>query len=217
MSLLVVGAGLPRTGTRSLKDALERLLYRPCYHMHEVFEHLDHVPFWRAALHGEDVQWASLLEPYAAAVDYPPSMFWRELAAAYPTSIVVLSLRRDGATWWDSVTSTIFNSAVNQPPPERLEWQKMLHELFDRMLPDWRDPDPAVVAAAAVRAYDAHTAAVRATFAGTGRLVEWQASEGWGPLCAALNLPMPSEPFPRVNTREDWLARNDNRQGGSDG
>src|SRR3954447_22822143 len=58
--LRVVGAGLGRTGTASLKQALERLLGAPCYHMAEVFTHLDHVPVWHAAIRGENVDWNAL-------------------------------------------------------------------------------------------------------------------------------------------------------------
>lgn len=183
------------------------LLGGPCYHMHEVFEHLEHVPTWRAALRGEDVDWEALFAGYVGAVDYPASAFWRELAEKYPSALVVLSLRTDGATWWDSVTSTILNTASGPPQPGRLEWKKMVVRLFDRMVPEWRSRDLAARDAAAVRAYDAHVAAVRAAFAGTGRLLEWRATDGWGPLCAALGVAVPDEPFPRVNTREDWLAQ----------
>ena len=177
--------------------------------MQEVFEHLEHVPFWRAALRdSRSAEWESVLGPYVAAVDYPASAFWRELAEAYPSALVVLSLRTDGATWWDSVTATVLNAAMPGTPSERpIEWKKMVVRLFDRMVPEWRSRDLAAREAAAVRAYDAHVEAVRTAFAGTGRLLEWRATDGWEPLCAALGVPVPDEPFPKVNTREDWAAR----------
>src|SRR4051812_50222125 len=70
-AMRIVGAGLGRTGTHSLKLALERLLGDPCYHMAEVFEHLDHVPTWHAAIRGETVDWQPVLGGYAAIVDWP--------------------------------------------------------------------------------------------------------------------------------------------------
>src|SRR3712207_5892237 len=153
--LRVVGAGLPRTGTNSLKVALERLLGAPCYHMLEVFDHFEHVPTWRAALRGEQVDWDALFAGYVAAVDYPASAFWHELAAEYPDALVVLSLRRDGATWSDSVTSTVLNSAMpNTPSTRPIEWKKMIVTLFNRMVPEWKSRDKAAREAAAVRAYE---------------------------------------------------------------
>src|SRR3954463_2967084 len=91
--LRVVGAGLGRTGTASLKMALERLLAGPCYHMKEVFEHLDHVPIWHAAIRGEAVDWSSVLDGYLAIVDWPGAACWRSLAAAHPDAVVLLSTR----------------------------------------------------------------------------------------------------------------------------
>jgi hypothetical protein len=203
--LKVVGAGLPRTGTKSLQAALERLLGGRCYHMHEVFEHLGHVPVWRAALRHEQVDWESVLGDYSAAVDWPASAFWRELAEAYPSAIVILSVRSDAATWWDSVSSTILHTTRREPPPERVEWLEMLTELFERRLtPRWKE-EPLRAAAAAAEAYDAHNAAVRAAVP-PERLLEFRATDGWGPLCAALNVPVPDEPFPMLNTREEWWA-----------
>ena len=108
MSLRVVGAGLPRTGTRSLQVALGQLLGGPCYHMVEVFEHLEHVPTWRDAVRGQPPDWNDFLSEYDAAVDWPASAFWRELADANPDALIVLSVRDDGATWWRSADQTIF-------------------------------------------------------------------------------------------------------------
>lgn len=204
--LAVVGAGLPRTGTKSLQAALERLLGGRCYHMHEVFARLDHVPVWRAAIRSEPVDWDSVLGGYVAAVDWPASAFWRELSAAYPSALVVLSVRDDARTWWESVSSTILNSTVREQPPERMAWQQMLRELFThRLTPQWDDPDAAAAAAAAMEAYERHNAAVRAAVA-PARLVEWRAADGWGPLCEALGVKIPDEPFPRLNSRDEWAG-----------
>ena len=106
--LRVVGAGLPRTATRSQKDALELLLGGRCYHMAEVFEHLEDVPTWRAAARGDEVDWSSFPPDCVAAVDWPASAFWRELADANPDAVILLSTRESAAKWWESADETIF-------------------------------------------------------------------------------------------------------------
>src|SRR5690348_10458482 len=106
MSLRVIGAGCGRTGTMSLKLALERLLGAPCYHMVEVFAHPEHVPDWHAAALGNMPDWNALFAGYAAAVDWPASAFWPELSAAFPDALVVLSVR-DAQSWWQSAHETI--------------------------------------------------------------------------------------------------------------
>src|SRR5690349_13474611 len=104
--LRVIGAGFPRTGTLSLKPALERLLGAPCYHGTELAHHLAHVPAWRDAIAGRPPVWETFLSGYAATADWPASMCWRELADAYPHALVLLSVRDSAATWWKSFDAT---------------------------------------------------------------------------------------------------------------
>ncbi len=107
MTLRVVGAGLGRTGTHSLKLALERLLGAPCYHMMEVFKHPAHLERWTAAGHDEPVNWRALLHGFVATVDWPAAAYWKELSEAFPEAIIVLSTR-PSADWWKSASETIF-------------------------------------------------------------------------------------------------------------
>lgn len=93
MSLRLIGAGVGRTGTMSLRTALETLLGAPCYHMFEVRQRPEHVPLWHAAARNEPVDWRAMLAPYAAAVDWPASAFWPEIAAAFPDAVILLSSR----------------------------------------------------------------------------------------------------------------------------
>jgi hypothetical protein len=169
--------------------------------MQEVFEHLDHVPVWRAALRGS-VDWNQLLAGYVAAVDWPASAFWRELAAEYPNAVVVLSTR-DPDEWWDSANATVLERARVEPEPDHAdaEWHLLFRELLERFVPDWDKRS------AAIAAYELHNEKVREAFRGSGRFVEWQASDGWEPLCKILGLPVPDEPFPNLNSRQDWLTR----------
>src|SRR4051794_32865433 len=145
----IVGAGLGRTGTHSLKLALERLLGERCYHMVEVFEHLDHVPTWHAAIRGERVDWQPVLDGYAAIVDWPGVAVWRELAATYPDALVLLSMRRDAATWLSSARATILDTSPENKmddDPSLPGVVPMLRDMFALFDPRWRD-DAAAMAA----------------------------------------------------------------------
>jgi hypothetical protein len=196
--LRVVGAGLPRTATRSLKGALEQLLGGRCYHMSEVFQHLEDVPAWRAAIRGEETDWSSFPPDCVAAVDWPASPFWRELADANPEAVIVLSTRESAVQWWESCDATILPIARRDEWPEHEDWLSMFHEQLAREIgADWNDR------AVAEAFYEQHNAAVRQE-APAGRLLEWRATDGWEPLCEALGVPVPDEPFPHTNTREEW-------------
>jgi Sulfotransferase domain len=108
MAMKVVGAGVGRTGTLSLKTGLEQLTGQPCYHMLEVFEHPEHVSFWREAAEGGKVDWTGTLAAYGATSDFPACLFWGELLDTNPGAVVVLSTRKDSASWWESASQTIF-------------------------------------------------------------------------------------------------------------
>ena len=204
----IVGAGLGRTGTHSLKLALTQLLGAPCYHMAEVFEHLDHAPIWHAALRGEPVDFDTVLGGYDAIVDWPGAGVWRELAAAYPEAMVLLSTRKDAATWLKSARATILgNEPENkmEDDPSLPGFVPMVRDMFAKWEPNWRDDD------AAMAAYDRHNAEVRREVPAE-RLVEWQPGDGWEPLCTALHLPVPDEPFPHVNSTDEFRANREEWQ-----
>jgi len=203
MSLRVIGAGLGRTGTTSLKQALEILLSTPCYHMFELFGHPEHIPAWHAAARGEMPDWHALLDGYAAAVDWPVCAYWPELAAAFPDALILHSVREPEA-WWDSADQTIFPNLRNPPPddpPFFRGWHAMgLDMMKARFHPDLGDREGCIEAA---RRHDAH---VQAT-APPERLLTWRAGDGWEPICRALDLPVPDQPFPHRNTRKEFRAR----------
>jgi hypothetical protein len=196
----IVGAGLGRTGTHSLKLALEQLLDAPCYHMLEVFGHPHHIAEWQAAVDGTMPDWPELYTGFAATVDWPGAAFWREIAAAFPDAIVLLSVRADADAWWASASQTIFEVGRREPPDDPVfgPQLRMVSSLFTkRFTPGWSDET------AAKAAYEAHNAAVRSETPAE-RLVEWQPGDGWEPLCAALGVDVPSEPFPHVNTTDEF-------------
>jgi hypothetical protein len=200
MSLKIVGAGLGRTGTHSLKVALEQLLGGPCYHMVEVFGHPEHVPTWTAAMKGEPVDWGPVFEGYVATVDWPGAGTWEEIYAANPDALVLLSTRDSAAAWWKSASRTIFVGIGDAAVPGNEAWYDMAQAMLQRFSPNWRDEEEAKAA------YDAHNALVRATVP-ADRLIEWKPSDGWGPLCAGLDVPVPDEDFPVTNTSEEFRQR----------
>lgn len=211
MRLKVVGAGLGRTGTTSLKLALEQLTGGPCYHMFEVFEHPESVALWHAVVRGESDDWDALMGGYRASVDWPASAYWPELSAANPHAIVLLSSRRTPEEWWASMEKTIINVLTADLPPEdkgMAAHRAMVLDLFDRRFtPDWRDPE------AAMTAYARHNERVRSETP-AGRLVNWQPGDGWEPICAALGVAVPPDPFPHENTSAEFQT---NIEGRTDG
>jgi hypothetical protein len=198
MTLRIVGAGLGRTGTNSLKLALERLVGEPCYHMLEVFSHPEHVPVWTAAGRGDAVDWDGLFAGFGATVDWPGATFWREIAGAFPDALVLLSTRSSASAWWRSADDTIFTHLRQPAAPEMARWREMVDAAIVQRFPGV--PDDADTAMAS---YEAHNAAVRAEVP-PDRLVDWQPGDGWAPLCGALDVPIPDEPFPHVNTTADF-------------
>jgi len=199
MTLQVVGAGLGRTGTTSLKLALEQLLGGRCYHMMEVFGRPDDIPVWDRAVDGTLPDWDAFLADYRATVDWPASAFWAELSAAFPDAIVLLSTR-DADGWWTSANDTIFQAIQREAPadtPIAAQQKMCLNLLHGRCTLNWDDPD------AAKSAYLRHNADVRAN-APADRLVEWHPGDDWGPLCAALGLAEPDVPFPHANTTDEF-------------
>lgn len=196
MSLKVIGAGLGRTGTSSLKLALEMLLGGRCYHMMEIFPRPDDIAVWHAAARDEAVNWDALLGEFTATIDWPACAFWEILSARHPDALILLSTR-PAAEWWKSATETIFPAMQR----ESNDWRRMVDAVLARDgFTDITDR------ARCIAAYDAWNARVRARAPAT-RLLEWQAGDGWAPLCAALDLPVPDAPFPHANSAAEFKAR----------
>ena len=203
MTLKVIGAGFGRTGTLSLKLALERLGFAKCYHMMEVVEQPHHAPLWQDAWRGAE-PWETLFDGYAAAVDWPAAAFWEPLMAFYPEAKVVLAMR-EAASWYESAKATIFRSmqeGLRSGDPKRRERMAMAKEIivdgtFGGDLDD---------RANAIAVYEANVARAKATVP-RERLVVFDPHDGWPPLCEALGVPVPNEPYPRVNTASEFHDR----------
>jgi len=196
MSLQVVGAGVGRTGTHSLKIALEQLLGGPCHHMVEILGNPAQMPAWTDAINGRPVDWTEMLAGYRSIVDWPGGSFWRELHAANPEALILLSVR-DPDDWYRSATNTIFQTFDNLPPEAR-PWMESVRKLLHDRFSDQFDDKDAMIAA-----FNRHNDDVRRE-APASQLLEWQPGEGWEPICERLSVPVPSEPFPVTNTTDDF-------------
>ena len=197
MTLRVIGAGLGRTGTMSLKIALEHLGLGPCYHMTEVFAAARrNIPLWTDAVHGRP-DWDAIFEGFTSTTDYPAAAFWQEITAHYPEARVILPTR-DPASWFRSVHTTIMSPegrARFEGTPAR-EMMARIYAPFGNGIDD---------EASMVAAFMKHEKEVTESIA-PERLFLFRSSDGWEPLCAFLGVAVPSEPYPRVNTTEDMQA-----------
>jgi hypothetical protein len=192
--LQIIGTGLWRTATVSLATALEQLTGKPSHHMSELIIHPHQTGGWLRIVHGHPPHWPTLLRGYSATLDWPSMAFWRELAEAYPDALVLLSTR-DPEEWWHSISTTVLLSA---PTEVTSPWDELVLELFTRYFVG-RHP----TRKQAIDFYNAHNAAVRAAIP-SNRLLEWQPTDGWLPLCRALHQPVPTQPFPHKNTAKEY-------------
>jgi Sulfotransferase domain len=209
MSLEVIGAGMPRTGTMSQKLALERLGFSPCHHMIEVFAHPWQWRLWDAVGDGKLGDWDEIFGGYRATTDAPGCFFWQELADRYPNAKLILSLR-DPDRWYESMMATIMTPS-HQQNMTASGVGPVIRKLSSRMFAaggpptaapgEGRFPDKAHMLAG----YEAHNAAVIAAIP-PERLLVYRVSDGWEPLCRFLGKPVPDEAFPRVNSTEEFHA-----------
>lgn len=199
MALKVIGAGLGRTGTMSLKFALEHLGFGPCYHMIEFMAHVpEQLPLWLNVIDGRP-DWDAVFDGYASTVDYPGCTYWRELAAKWPEAKVILTTR-DPDAWFESANQTVLSprmrtmlgqspirrfmeATVNEDFGEHIEDRAFMTDYFRR----WNEGVIAEVP--------------------KDKLLVFQAKDGWEPLCEFLGVPVPPEPYPRVNSRADMNRR----------
>lgn len=207
MALQLIGAGLPRTGTSSLREALRYLLDAPIYHMSEVFARPEHAQTWVAAIEGEPPVWGDFLAGYAAGVDAPFSNCWHDLAAAYPDAPVLLSRRSDPEVWLRSMQATVLPRTREMLAKEDDDpMVPLFRVLFRGLFTDADDP------AEVMSGYERRLNEVRSQIA-PARLVEWQPGDGWKPICDALGVSVPDRPFPHENSTADYVARAEVRAG----
>ncbi len=201
MTLRIIGAGFGRTGTMSLKLALEELGFRACYHMTELAANPQHAPLWLALTRGEHIERDRLFAGYAAAVDWPACVLWRELLTLYPCARVVLTVR-DPGEWYESFSGTILARSENLPPilsPAIRALYDLSREVILRQTFGGRAGD----SHHAISIYNAHNAAVIAALP-ADKLLVYDVASGWDALCEFLGSPVPNRPFPHANAGEGF-------------
>jgi hypothetical protein len=199
----VIGAGFGRTGTLSLKAALDQLGFGPTFHMLDLIADPSPLPYWRAAVDGQPVDWRAAFQGWGSSVDWPGCAFWEQLLETWPDAKVILTVR-DPEAWYASCTNSIYDAYLTarrgelRPPEERVDpspevltvindliWNGSFHGRF-------ADKDYAIAQ------FHRHNEAVRRRVP-SDRLLEWSAPEGWEPLCAFLGVDAPATPFPHLN------------------
>lgn len=202
MPLQVIGPGFGRTGTASLKRALEILGFGPCHHMEEVFARPNQVPHWVAVAEGRPVDLDAVFAGFRSQVDWPGAHVWRALAAHYPAARVILSVREEEA-WWRSFSETIAKVLSGPPAPEAPPHVQAMGPAVRRMIAEETFGGALEDKAAAIAALRRRTAEVTAAIP-ADRLLVFDVAEGWAPLCRFLGVAVPEGPFPRVNSTEQF-------------
>ncbi len=199
MALRVIGAGFGRTGTLSLKVALEQLGFSKCHHMREVMSSGRQVSAWHAIGQGADADWDQVFDGYEASVDWPSATYWEPLHRYYPDSRVILTIR-DPDRWYESVLETIYPTSTEMPKwmiwtiPRLRKLGEMLFAIIWNGTFDGRFEDRAH----AIEVFHRNTAHVKEVVP-PERLLVFQATDGWEPLCKFLGVPVPDGPYPHVN------------------
>ena len=212
MTLEVIGAGFGRTGTMSLKVALEELGFGPCYHMTEVFANPEHIESWKAAARGEPLDWDEVFRDYRATVDWPAAAFYEELMERYPDAKVILTVR-DSERWYESARTTIYGiqktatsppfslGALFVPRMKRMKRAALMAadlawgDMFDGKFEDRRH---------AIEVFERWNEEVEERVP-PDKLLVYEVKEGWGSLCEFLEVEVPKDkPFPHLNDAETF-------------
>jgi len=214
-TLEVIGAGFGRTGTLSLKLALERLGFGPCYHMLEIVEQPWRARDWAAAARGEPIDWDRVFAGYRATVDWPGAAFWRDLVDRYPDAKVILTVR-DPARWYESAQRTIFRAMISRGGPasrlirslamSRGAPSREFVEANQRLIGEGTFGGRVADRDHAMAVFETHNREVKDRVP-AGRLLVMEIGSGWEPLCAFLGVPVPDEPFPHVNDGDEFQRR----------
>jgi hypothetical protein len=213
MSIKIIGAGLPRTGTNTLKASLEKLGYTKTYHMKELLVHPENLHYWVSLKNTSTTNWDELYKGFQATVDFPGYPWYKEHMKRYPEAKVILTIR-PFENWYSSIYSTIWQAGP-QTLPQKL---KMISKLLfnprlrsvikcvkfakgtifgDHLQGKFTDK------AFAEKMYHQHIADVKA-YVPANKLLVYDVSEGWGPLCKFLGVAEPKEPLPHLNKKENF-------------
>lgn len=203
----VIGAGFGRTGTLSLKVALEQLGFGPCMHMIPLLHDPETSALVRKAAEGDVDSLDVALAGHRSTVDWPMTYFWRELADRHPAAKVILTVR-DPRKWYDSADRTIHAAANAGRESGGLDPDVM--GMVDATVWDGTFGGRFADRDAAIKIFEEHNDRVRREIP-ADRLLVFEVGQGWEPLCSFLGVPVPETPFPRLNDtaafHENLLAR----------
>jgi len=208
----VLCLGLSRTSTMSLKTALDKLGYKS-YHFAEAAMNTakrGDLLYWIEALKAKiygtgkpygPAEFEKLLQNYSAVTDAPCVNFSDELIKTYPNAKVVLTTR-DPEPWIKSIETSYYTILswriwpfIKYINPDGLG---TIHDCMQLILTDWTSPSPWTSRPALQSRLAEHNAHIRSTVP-KDNLLDFRVQDGWEPLCAFLDKPIPNEPFPYVN------------------
>jgi hypothetical protein len=190
----IIGAGFGRTGTLSLKKALEILGFCPCYHMKVSLYHPWQLPFWVRAKAGEKVNWKRFFRKYEAAIDWPACEFYRELMHEYPDARVILTLR-DPEEWYESISRTLYPMRKAFP----FWFPKSLFRMQDSIIWQGRFQGKFEDKQCTLDVYKKHIEEVIREVP-SEQLLIYHVRDAWEPLCRFLEVSVPiGKSFPHLN------------------
>ena len=215
MSIKIIGAGLPRTGTNTLKESLEKLGYKKTYHMKELLVHPENLHYWTTLKETGSTQWDELYKGCQATVDFPAYPWYKEHMKQYPDAKVILTIR-PFEKWHSSVFSTIWQAGPQTVPQKIAMLSKLLFnprlrsvikcvKLAKGMIFGVHFQGKFEDKAFAEKIFNKHIEDVKA-YVPADKLLVYDVSDGWGPLCKFLGVPEPTEPLPHLNKKENFKA-----------
>lgn len=218
MSLKIIGTGLGRTGTKSLKLALEQLLVGKCFHMIELLANTERIKYLKKGYKSGNYDWDALFEGYIATVDYPTSLFYEDLLVKYPNAKFIHT-QRDSESWYASVRETIYRGKPKDAKDIiRLMWNMLrssdmrkvapVFQFNDKLIWDGQFKGQFEDKATAIKIYEAHFERIKATIP-ADKLLVFKVQDGWKPLCEFLGLPIPQSPFPNTHQRNNFNQKMD--------
>jgi hypothetical protein len=215
MSIKIIGAGFPRTGTNTLRESLELLGFNKTYHMKQLLVHPENVHYWETLRATGTTDWEGLYDGYQATVDFPCYPWYKQHMQHYPDAKVILTVR-PFENWYESFYSTIWKA---QNPPEeaqaamaekvagdpRLQQvMRVMKFAKDAIIEDHfhnRFLDKEYME----KVFNDHNEEVK-NYVPADKLLVFDVREGWGPLCEFVGAEVPDEALPHTNKKEDFGA-----------
>jgi hypothetical protein len=198
-NIKVICAGLPRCGTTSLKMALEVLGFDKCYHATEYFNnYIKHDPYWIKVYSGEEIEWDEVFEGYQSCADFPACYCYKALSQYYPDAKIILNIR-SAESWYDSMSNTIFKMMKEELPECFKNATDIEEKYFEKEFGNENIHNKDFM----VNWYNERVSKIINEFP-EERLLIFELSQGWEPLCKFLNTPIPNMPFPKLNSTEEF-------------